>query len=164
MKTILRKKMRNIHATNTMQAVSSAIKQAGQESKESVTVIVMAGDSILMGQRRDNLLWTFPGGHKRQNENDYQAAVRELYEEAGIQVDKLDKIGSKLNDQGHLVHIYKCELTTGSPGNRDITNKYDPDQEIKLWKWLRVGSPEFNYTLKVLHHPKNFALQALGIT
>lgn len=158
----MRKKMRNPYSSVSMKSVRAAIAKAGQDSKEGVAVILMAGDSILMGQRRDNLLWTLPGGHKKENESDYQAAVRELYEEAGIQLNQLDKLGSKLNDNGNLVHVFKGEMLPNIPGNRDITNKYDPDQEIKTWRWLRIGSPEFNSVLKVLAHPKNIALEMIG--
>ena len=49
----------------------------------------MHGDHILMGKRRDNQKWTFPGGHVEPQETMKEGAMRELKEETGIEAHPL---------------------------------------------------------------------------
>ena len=52
-------------------------------------MLVWKGDSLLLGKRLDlqgDSVWQFPGGHLEIGESVMQCAVREVREEAGIEV------------------------------------------------------------------------------
>ncbi|MDI2113062.1 NUDIX domain-containing protein [Commensalibacter nepenthis] len=50
--------------------------------------MIKVGKSILLVKRKDNDLWSFPGGHTEGNENPFETAIRETYEETGIELTK----------------------------------------------------------------------------
>lgn len=127
----------------------------------------MAGDSILMGKRKDTLLYTCPGGCKEVNETEHQCAIRELFEETGIRAnpDEIVKIGQTFNDSGVIVHAYKMELNNTRVDSREITTKYDPDDEVFEWEWIRLGSPKWETIKQILQYPigDNVLFKHLGI-
>jgi len=58
-----------------------------------VVVIAFVGNRIVLCRHRDRLTWETPGGHIEPGEAPRQAAVRELYEEAGITASTLSDLG-----------------------------------------------------------------------
>lgn len=50
--------------------------------------MIKVGKSILLVKRKDNNLWSFPGGHKEREENPFETAIRETDEETGIKLTK----------------------------------------------------------------------------
>lgn len=58
-----------------------------------VVVIAFVGDRIVLCRHRDRLTWETPGGHIERGEAPREAAVRELYEEAGITARTLSDLG-----------------------------------------------------------------------
>lgn len=118
-----------------------------------------------MGIRRDTYLYTTPGGHKEMNETDFQCAIRELFEETGIRAnpDEIHKIGQSFNEAGVIVHAYKMELNNTRVDSREITTKYDPDNEVFEWEWVEIGSPKWIEVTKKLQHPDNILFKHLGI-
>lgn len=150
-----------------MSGIRMALENAHNGLKEAVSIVVYAGDKILMGMRNDTLLYTLPGGCKNLNESPYQAAVRELFEETGIRIDErmmeLKSLGSKMNDGGVLVHAYSLELSTIREGSREITTKYDPDNEVRTWEWIEHNGPRWIDISGRLQHPKNIALELMRL-
>lgn len=120
-----------------------------------VTVGLLSGDKILTGKRRDNGLWTSPGGHMDEGETIESAAKREVFEETGIVIDtdklKLissEKIKSHRTGKDFALFAFVCqadgEITT-------INN--DPDKEISEWKWVNL-SPETPELRPEVRHAK----------
>lgn len=99
----------------------------------SVAIMNPAGQ-ILLGKRKDNGVWTMPGGGGDELETPEKAAVREAFEEAGVPINPLflTKLPSIETRNGKLCHcfLYHCGM--------DIitTSKLDPDQEVGTWKWF----------------------------
>jgi len=91
---------------------------------------------ILMGRRRDNGLWTFPGGHLEEGEQPLEAAKRELFEETGIQFDGLHFIGSieNMGASGKPVRVYGYR---GDILQRPVSFKFDPDREFSRAEWVK---------------------------
>lgn len=158
-----RKKMTSPFYKQSEKGVRYAIRFAQENLKEAVSVAITNGDHILIGRRKDTLLWTLPGGHKKDNESTYQAAVRELHEETGMRVEDLKNLGSCLCDNGVHLHCFQHELGSIVPGMRDIETKYDPDMEVESWEWVDTRSDRFQEILKSLQHPKNKTLEYLRL-
>lgn len=111
-----------------------------------VTVGVRTADRILTGRRRDNGLWTNPGGHVDPGEELEDAAIREVFEEAGIKIEKsrlkliaAEKHVSHRNGKEFVVFAYEAVLP-----EMKATAKNDPDREIMQWKWVDIlpNTPE----------------------
>jgi 8-oxo-dGTP pyrophosphatase MutT (NUDIX family) len=66
------------------------------------------------GTTKDPHRWGPPGGRVEPGEEPYEAAVRELEEETGLRVDRLDLFWSGLMPWGTEVHFY-CGATTARP-------------------------------------------------
>lgn len=114
---------------------------------------------LLFGFRSDSQAWTLPGGHLEPGESPSRAAVRELYEEAGLVALSLEYLGEEVinAEKPVRVHAYKATVE-GEP-----TGKLDPDQECEHWFFVPVedGVPE--EILNNLHSPKNVTLKLLGL-
>lgn len=68
-----------------------------------VAVIVMNGQKILLGKRKNSHgagSWAFPGGHLEFNESIEACAHREVFEETGIKIKNL-RCGPYTNDIFH---------------------------------------------------------------
>jgi diadenosine hexaphosphate hydrolase (ATP-forming) len=77
---------------------------------ESAGAVVMIGDRCLVLRRGDE--WVFPKGHLEQGERPEDAAIREVREEAGLEVRILQPIGStrygfgERADAAHRKRVY----------------------------------------------------------
>jgi ADP-ribose pyrophosphatase YjhB (NUDIX family) len=119
-----------------------------------------------MGKRRDNGKWTQPGGHLEAGESSIEGAVREVKEEAGLDIDpsKLKEIseeavtkpsGEKIKVTAFLYHLKDDQQTS---------MKEDPDAEVHRWHWI---TPDRLFSKEVwdnLHVPPkdNVLMKGLG--
>lgn len=66
---------------------------------------------------------TFPGGHVEKNESFTDSVIREVYEETGLVVSKLQMCGIKdwINEDGtrYIVHCYKTNVFSGELRSSD---------------------------------------------
>lgn len=130
-----------------------------------VTVGLVSGNHVLTGQRRDNKLWTSPGGHVDENEDIMSAGRREVLEESGIDLAGVD------------LHLIRAERLvshrTGKPfvvfgfiANVDkqlATGKADPDQEVSTWRWVKVDKATPELQASARHAKDDFILSHLGL-
>lgn len=126
---------------------------------ETVTVYaVNPRGETLWGVRRKDGKWTMPGGHLDPNEDPEDGAVRELWEEAGVEpVGTLKHMGSARNGKGVLIHFF-FGVVVGTP-----TSHNDPDNEFLKLSFVdcSVGLPD--EIAQNLAHPDNLLLQFLGL-
>lgn len=145
------------------QIESSSPKKLSSGSKHTATIAVLHESAILMGQRRDNGKWTFPGGGLNAGEDAHAGAVRELYEEAGVRAKRLEHIGSKevSGRTGNKinVHCFRLEL----PQRVQTTSFNDPDNEVAKWQWIECSKGLPPEIMMELQSPKNLLLQHLGL-
>lgn len=117
------------------------VTNAADDVAQIATVGIIAGDEILTGKRRDNGLWTFPGGHMDLNESPTAAACREAFEESGIyvSVSQLEPLqpmrftSHRAAGKQFVVYPFLARLDKAK-----ATAKHDPDQEISEWKWVKI--------------------------
>lgn len=138
------------------------LKKSEPIGVSTVAVIDPIRKQILMGQRQDNGLWTTPGGHLEPGESPEDGALRELWEEAGVLCKLPPKyLGSERiigqDDQEREIHcfaVYARPQTTGI---------FDPDEEVKDWKWVSYGNGLPIEISQNLHAKKNVLFKLLGI-
>lgn len=108
---------------------------------------------ILLGLRQDTRKWTLPSGHVEAGEDFTLAAVRELYEEAGLRALSLEFLGEEqVPGRDLTIHSYLV-TANGLP-----TGENDPDHECRVWRWFQPDDlPE------PLQVPDNCTLRALGL-
>ena len=87
------------------------------------------------------LEWCIPKGHLEANETNEQAALREVFEETGLQAKIIEYIGevsyqfiqggTKINK---TVHVYLMEQTGG-----ELSFDKDPHKEASELEWVQVS-------------------------
>lgn len=111
---------------------------------------------VLMGLRRDDKKWCFPGGHLDEGESPTEAARRELLEETGLRSSGLKALGTKLVKDGKVkVHAFRAEVDD-QPSGED-----DPDGEFTKFRWC---DPEAmpDEVLQNLHSKPDVLLELIG--
>ena len=101
-----------------------------------VAVIVVKGNRVLLGKRKGahgTGTWAFPGGHLEFNESIEDCALREVYEETGLQVKNL-RFGPYTNDifpaeKKHYVTLFViADHAYGEPQVKE-------PHKCERWEW-----------------------------
>ncbi|MEL7432542.1 MAG: NUDIX domain-containing protein [Chloroflexota bacterium] len=80
----------------------------------STVVLDETRQRILLQKREDFRLWALPGGHVDAGETPEEAAIREAYEETGLQVSITRKVAVFERPQvNETVHVYECRVAGG---------------------------------------------------
>lgn len=108
----------------------------GESKKILFYVSVVPVDPIgrvLIGERKEDGIFTTPGGGANPGETPEQAAVRECFEEAGLTIQpmQLESLGVKAAPNGKPVH---CFIYRATPFE-NTTTRLDPDKEVSEWIW-----------------------------
>jgi ADP-ribose pyrophosphatase YjhB (NUDIX family) len=81
-----------------------------------VAVAILKDDSVLLTKREDFEVWCLPGGQLDENESMSQAAIREVYEETGLEVRLTRLVGIYSRPQwygGHHIVLFAAEVSGG---------------------------------------------------
>jgi 8-oxo-dGTP pyrophosphatase MutT (NUDIX family) len=91
--------------------------------------------------RGGKLEWCIPKGHLEQDETVEQAAIREVFEETGLEAQIIQHLGevnyqfiqdgSKISKK---VHVYLMQQTGG-----ELSFAHDPHKEASELEWVRVS-------------------------
>lgn len=103
----------------------------------AATVVINTSGEVLLGKRKEDGIWTTPGGSAEPGEESpAKTAVRELFEEAGIPADHrfLQPLQQIATRNGKVCHVYLYVAPTGIM----TTSKLDPDSEVGNWKWFSM--------------------------
>jgi 8-oxo-dGTP pyrophosphatase MutT (NUDIX family) len=91
--------------------------------------------------RGGKLEWCIPKGHLEGNETSEQAALREVFEETGLEAKVIASLG-EVNYQfiqdgakiSKTVHVYLMEQTGG-----ELSFEHDPHKEASELEWVQVS-------------------------
>lgn len=114
----------------------TAIKKSNSPYYVGLVVYNPMANCILLGKRREDGLWTGPGGSAEPGESPSQAAIREAFEEANLKINEsmLKELPSIQAQNGKMIH---CFLVTMMPNGTHAGN--DPDKEVKNWIWHPIN-------------------------
>jgi 8-oxo-dGTP pyrophosphatase MutT (NUDIX family) len=91
--------------------------------------------------RGGKLEWCIPKGHLEKNETSEQAALREVFEETGLEAKVIASLG-EVNYQfiqdgakiSKTVHVYLMQQTGG-----ELSFEHDPHKEASELEWVKVS-------------------------
>jgi 8-oxo-dGTP pyrophosphatase MutT (NUDIX family) len=91
--------------------------------------------------RGGKLEWCIPKGHLEQNETSERAAIREVFEETGLEAEIIQQLGEVtyqfIQDGAKIsktVHVYLMRQTGG-----ELSFENDPHKEASELEWVRVS-------------------------
>jgi putative (di)nucleoside polyphosphate hydrolase len=86
------------------------------------TLIVNAKGQIILGHVTGTEHWDIPKGRREPGEQPLQAAMRELWEETGLQLSKdfFEELGSFDYRPGKRLHLYKAYVADAIPDIRQL--------------------------------------------
>lgn len=122
------------------------------------SIAVMRDGKLLWMRRRDNGLWTLPGGHLEDNEEPLDGAARELTEETGLDPNggQMEYLGNGyIPHVGINVHAFAIHLPEGEPVSDE-----DPDGEAHEFRWL--DTPPDTHECHVPNE-QNVTLRLMGL-
>lgn len=167
LKHLMQKKEHELKRGQRMSTSISSIQSAGQGIQEIASIFVYRGDSVLIGKRKDCDKYTLPGGYIKENESPYQGAVRELYEETNLRVEKeadLSYFGPIYTSKNSLIHLFLLNLAIPfDERDQEVSTKNDPDDEVYEWEFMTKGSARWNTAMFNLYSTVNESFKALGL-
>lgn len=126
-------------------------------AQETVAKVAAFKDGkVLMGLRRDDKKWCFPGGHLDAGESAVDGARRELEEETGLKATKLRSLGTRVVKDGAVkVHAFSADVDDEPDGVGD------PDAEFSRFRWVNPKAMP-DEVMENLHSKPDVLLQLLG--
>lgn len=148
------------------------IHQAPGQIDHTVEVFVVNNDKVLLRKHDKYGIWLSVGGHIELNEDPNQAAIREVKEEVGLDINliapkdfiALDEPNHqelippvfinrhRINDEHE--HVTLTYFATSASG------KVTPENEDDVWLWFTEA--EIETSTELSQHIKHYALTALA--
>lgn len=107
--------------------------------KSCGTIIINQNRVLLIGVKDDGgkMFWSFPKGHQENGETDVETALRETFEEVGLEAEIIDQ---KPITVSHFIHnstaVKDIFLFLAKPKNRTIKLQTD---EVELCRWVNFN-------------------------
>jgi 8-oxo-dGTP diphosphatase len=125
-------------------------------------VMILKDGKILLGKRHEDKdkadselhgegTWTMPGGKMHFGESFFAVAAREVEEETGIKINKIDlvSVANDIKEDAHFITLgFLCEDFSGE------AKVMEPD-EITEWRWFSLNAlpqPMFFPSQKVINN------------
>ena len=108
------------------------------KENRGVGILIIKDEKILLGHRCEgwaNGTWTMPGGKLDENEKPEDGAKREVKEETGLEIDKLEltSVNKDMlnNEKEFTTYIFKPNLIEGMVETKE-------PEEIDKWEWFEL--------------------------
>jgi 8-oxo-dGTP diphosphatase len=95
------------------------------DSHKSVLVFIKEDTKWLMVRNKFRS-WEFPGGHKEGNEDVFETAKREAFEEAGVEIKNLKYVGYYRLQSGHTTLVVLAEVER----LHDIPEEFETEERL----------------------------------
>ena len=96
------------------------------------TIIVSPGDKILVVKGRKSGKWSFPKGHSYLEETELECAIRETYEETGLQLSEYFQRTLYLSTGNYFLYSYDSEPFCTTKDSKEIQEiKWASIQELR---------------------------------
>ncbi len=141
----------------------------------TVEVFVVHKDKVLLRKHDKYGIWLSVGGHVELNEDPNEAALREVKEEVGLNVELVDSREFNRDDKDYQELIAPVGLNRHKVSDthehvtlvyfaRSASNKVIPEKESDEWKWCGENDIEklSDIPKNVIYYAKR-ALQAVGV-
>lgn len=150
--------MARVPSDNSLNTVSAEHQRVYQGPRVGVGVIIRGKDeSILLGKRKNSHgagKWSLPGGHVEHFERIHQAAIREVQEETGLVVHRLDHgpfypyVENLFYEEGlHYVTFFvTMECLPGEPKNMEP----EKNEGWQWHPWYQLPDPSWEGLQRVL--------------
>lgn len=105
-----------------------------KKSKKNGSAVIVVNDKgqLLMGRQvKDDYRWSFPGGGVDSGESHKDAAIRELFEETGVKIDK-DLLVELHENDGDKVYVARLNNTPTFSSTKELADVgfYDVDDIV----------------------------------
>jgi 8-oxo-dGTP pyrophosphatase MutT (NUDIX family) len=113
---------------------------------EGSSVVVLNEDGeVLLGLREDARIWALPAGRKEPGETYEQAAIREVREETGYEIELERLVGDywrpQLGEGGDQMRVYVGRVVGGDPSEHDWENL-----EVRWFPLEALPKPLFEFS------------------
>ena len=117
-------------------------------TRHCVKAFIMKDSKILLVKPKYHELWELPGGGIKENENNVNALIREVFEESGFKInldnDKpfhtTDKRGFFIPDRNHYCMSIVMTYFARIINEQQVTSHIDFDREILEIKWFYLNN------------------------
>jgi ADP-ribose pyrophosphatase YjhB (NUDIX family) len=127
--------------------------------KVDIRSVVISNEGVLFVKEKADSKWTFPGGYADIGFSPFEVAVKETFEEAGLEV-KAVRLLAVMDKKMHPhppspFYMYKmfilCEIKGGtlSPGSETLDAKFFPLHTIPELSEPRLTQDQYNLILKL---------------
>lgn len=121
--------------------------------------IIFDGDTVLLTQRPPTghlpLYWEFPGGKVESGEDPSGALVRELREEAGIEVSPVRPLSFRFyryEERDVLLLPFLCKIVSGEPRKKDChAIGWHRIDELHTMRFPEANGPIVDEIAELLH-------------
>jgi len=88
----------------------------------SLSIVLDSNDNIVLVRRNDVPVWVLPGGGISPGESPEEAAIRETFEESGLNVSIKEQVAiySPINSLASTTYLFSCHIET-----KDESHKSD---------------------------------------
>lgn len=102
-----------------------------------VFCIIKDKGKILVSERADGKGWNLPGGRQEKGETDEQTAIREVFEETGLEVEVLCPVGIELYFKEDVAVAFLCKVIGGNltTAPEAKQHRYISSQETTDLQW-----------------------------
>ncbi|WKZ30343.1 MAG: NUDIX hydrolase [Candidatus Dojkabacteria bacterium] len=106
---------------------------------QQVVTIITKGEQVLIGKLTQEkkeafggLEYVFPGGKVEESETLEEAAIREAYEETGLNVEISQHIGERIHPVTQKeIHYFLCKVMSG-----ELTVAHEKNNDIEELLWV----------------------------